>query len=69
MKITASHVTGTAYVVAPDETTALEEFDAGRWFTTESTAVREENSRNDIRYGEDPELNAYKITVTAEKIH
>lgn len=69
MIITATHVTGTAYVVAHNETTALEEFGAGKWFTTEDTAIREERGRNDLRYGDGPELNTYKITVTAEKVH
>lgn len=73
MNITAERVTGTAYVVAADETSAMEAFAAGDTFDDKRSAIGKENSRNHLRAVmgdyDDPEMNTYKITVTAQQVH
>lgn len=69
MNITVERATGHAFVVASDEVKALEEFGDGRTFDTEREALSEEDYRNGRGSDGAPELNTYKIVVTAEKVH
>ncbi|MFF4290140.1 hypothetical protein ACFY0R_33245 [Streptomyces sp. NPDC001633] len=70
MKITAERVTGHVFVVAVDETEALQAFEDGTTFDREADAVEHERYRNsyDPRHSGDV-LNTYKIVVSAEKTH
>ncbi|MGQ7753338.1 hypothetical protein ACUN29_33485 [Streptomyces sp. WC2508] len=69
MKITAEHVTGHVFVVAVDETEALEHFESGNTYETERDAIEHETYRNDYdRHHSGEAMNTYRIEIRAEKI-
>ncbi|WP_328742964.1 hypothetical protein OG436_29680 [Streptomyces caniferus] len=70
MKITAERVTGHVFVVAVDETEALQAFEDGKTFDREIDAIEVERYRNSYdRHHSGDVLNTYKIVVSAEKLH
>ncbi|WP_406324007.1 hypothetical protein [Streptomyces niveus] len=70
MKITAERVTGHVFVVAVDETSALEAFARGDVYDAEREAVEHETYRNDYdRHQSGDVLNTYRIEIRAEKVH
>ncbi|MFI7096375.1 hypothetical protein [Streptomyces lydicus] len=70
MKITAERVTGHVFVVAVDETAALQAFEDGNTFDNEPDAVDHERYRNSYaRHRSGKLLNTYKLVVSAEKVH
>jgi hypothetical protein len=70
MKITAERVTGHVFVVAIDETEALELFDRDNTYDAEREAIEHENYRNRYdRHHSGETMNTYRIEVRAEKVH
>ncbi|MFE6493356.1 hypothetical protein [Streptomyces sp. NPDC057748] len=70
MKITAERVTGHVFVVAVDETEALERFESGNTYDAERDAINHETYRNRYdRHHSGDVVNTYRIEVRAEKIH
>jgi hypothetical protein len=70
MKITAERVTGHVFVVAVNETEALEKFESCDTFDAEREAIDHENYRNGYdRHHSGDTMNTYRIEVRAEKIH
>lgn len=64
MKITAEHVTGHVFVVAVDETEALEHFESGNTYETERDAIEHETYRNDYdRHHSGEAMNTYRIEI------